>query len=259
MYFSNMINVCLLGFGSVNFHLATAFVASKKVMINCIYNRSEIELPETFKNIPFTTKLKEIPESQVYIIGITDDAIQSFSNAIPFKNKLVVHTSGGVSISKLNSKNRKGVFYPLQTFSNSSELDFSKIPICVEAENEEDTALLIKLGSTISENVQKINSNKRETLHLAAVLVNNFTNHLFYIASEITKENNLDFSLLQPLIKETVQKLKTLNPIEAQTGPALRNDNQTIEKHLHLLRDEQQRELYKQLTESIQKTHGKKL
>lgn len=259
MYFSNMVTVCLLGFGSVNFHLATAFIASKKVTINCIYNRSEIELPKDFKDILFTTKLTEIPKADVYIIGITDDAIQSFSNSLPMSNELIVHTSGGVSIHNLNKKNRRGVFYPLQTFSKSSKIDFNKIPICIESEHINDTELLIRLARTISENVQIVTSQEREKLHLAAVLVNNFTNHLFTLASEITKDNNLDFSILQPLIEETVHKLKTLTPLEAQTGPALRNDKKTIEKHLLLLQDEQQRKLYKQLTQSIQNIHGKKL
>jgi predicted short-subunit dehydrogenase-like oxidoreductase (DUF2520 family) len=167
----------------------------------------------------------------------------------------VIHTSGSVAIKKLSDKNRKGVFYPLQTFSKDSEVDFSEIPICLEAENSSDIELLKEMGKAISKNVQLINSEEREKIHLAAVFVNNFVNFLYQAGSDLLSENKLSFDLLKPLIKETANKISKLNPSEAQTGPARRNDQLTIEKQLHLLKDSEYRALYKLLTEAIQKRH----
>lgn len=242
-----MIRVVILGYGNVGFHLHKAMTASLGVDVVQVYNRNRIDNLATAQ----TQKLTELVEADVYIMAIPDNAIASFSEVLPLSNKLVVHTSGGAAMNQLSSGNRKGVFYLLQTFSKETEVDFNNIPICVEAENVNDTALLKKLGECISENVVEINSDKRAILHLAAVFVNNFVNHLYGIASEISEENNIDFNLLKPLITETANKLSTLSPSDAQTGPAKRNDTKTIEKHLHLLEDNKYAEIYELLTQSI--------
>jgi predicted short-subunit dehydrogenase-like oxidoreductase (DUF2520 family) len=170
-----------------------------------------------------------------------------------------VHTSGGAAMEALSKQNRKGVFYPLQTFSKQSEIDFSDVPICVEATDASDLVVLKNVGSSISEKVVEITSEERAKLHLAAVFVNNFVNHCYRIGFDILSENNLSFDLLQPLIKETAHKISLLSPSEAQTGPAKRNDQKTIEKHLHLLQHSDQKELYQHITEAIQANYGKKL
>lgn len=212
-----------------------------------------------FEKIYFTDDISKVEDADVYIIGIPDDGISSFSEALFFKNKLVVHTSGGAAMNVLSSKNRRGIFYPLQTFSKQRRVDFKNIPICIEAENQNDLNLLRKLGEIISENVVEISSEKRAKLHLAAVFVNNFTNYLYEIGSEILKDEDLPFDLLKPLIVETASKIKTLSPKEAQTGPAMRNDVKTIEKHLHLLGDSQYRKFYELFTEELKQHYGKKL
>src|SRR5690625_7622536 len=112
----------------------------------------------------------------------------------------------------LNDKNRTGVFYPLQTFLKTAEADFSGIPICVEATNTEDTQLLLELGKEISESVQEINSEQRAAIHVAAVYVNNFVNYLFQIGETIMEENQMDFSMLHPLIEKTVQNALRESP-----------------------------------------------
>ena len=258
-------NIVILGFGNVAQHLVRAFLDTDNVNIVQIYNRSEITNPP-IKNC--TTVLSELIDADVCIIALPDDVIPNFSKKLPFKNRLVVHTSGSVPMSILSEKNNTGVFYPLQTFSKDRIVDFRSIPICIEAKNASDLKTLKKLGDSISEKIVEINSEQRKKLHLAAVFVNNFTNHLYHISEEIIAENRLDFNLLKPLILETAQKMGSLSPSEAQTGPAKRNDIKTIENHLQLLNDAQQSgtldasvpEIYTLLTQSIlKKNHGKKL
>src|SRR5690606_11718800 len=197
--------------------------------------------------------------ADVYIIGIPDDAIATFSEVLTFQNKLVVHTSGGAAMDVLAPKNRRGVFYPLQSFSKQREVLFDEIPIAIESENPADLKLLQALGESISKNVVVISSEKRAKLHLAAVFVNNFANHLFEIGSEILKEEELPFDLLKPLIAETASKIKTLSPAQAQTGPAKRKDQKTIEKQLHLLQAGPHAKLYKLFTEQLKQKYGTEL
>lgn len=248
--------IVILGFGKVARHLVRAFLNAEGVDEIQIYNRSVINIPA---GIAFTTQLSELIEAHVYIIAIPDDHIPGLSEKLPFENRLVVHTSGSVGMSRLSVKNRGGVFYPLQTFSRDRDVSFETIPICIEATNAGDLKTLWDLGSFISEKVVEINSEERIKLHLAAVFVNNFTNHLYRISEEMIAEHHLDFDLLKPLILETAHKIETLSPEEAQTGPAIRNDQKTIEYHLELLTNERYQEIYKTLTKSIQTTHGKKL
>jgi len=250
-----MIKIVVLGAGNLASHLCKAFIASKKISIIQVYSRTVNSLKSIPSSIILTTKISELKEADIYILAIPDDAIAGFSEALPFQDKLVVHTSGSVALKKLSNKNRKGVFYPLQTFSKDSEVDFSEIPICLEAENSSDIELLKEMGKAISKNVQLINSEEREKLHLAAVFVNNFVNFLYQAGSDLLSENKLSFDLLKPLIKETANKISKLNPSEAQTGPARRNDQLTIEKQLHLLKDNEYKALYKLFTRAIQKRH----
>jgi predicted short-subunit dehydrogenase-like oxidoreductase (DUF2520 family) len=253
-----MIKVAILGFGNVARHLYAAFSGAPEVEIVQIYNRSEGTIPLEIQ-AEFTSHLSEIENADVYIIAIPDDGIRDFSEKLPFHNRLVVHTSGSVEMQILSEINRKGVFYPLQSFSKESAVDLTTVPICLEASTDSDLKTLQKLASCISEKVMEISSEDRRKLHLAAVFINNFTNHLYHISEEIVTDNNLDFDLLKPLIMETANKVNILSPSEAQTGPAKRNDKKTIEKHLDLLNNDQHREIYKIITKSIQQAHGKKL
>ena len=248
-----MTTIVFLGFGNVNFHLINTLYKHNKDSVIQVYNRSKINLNKELDNIPFTTDLSKIKEADLYIIGIPDDAIAAFSETLPLKNKLVVHTSGSVSMEALSKRNRKGVFYPLQTFSKNREVNFNTIPICIEAKEEAELELLTNLGNSLSEKVVEIDSDERSKLHLAAVFVNNFVNHLYAIGDDILGNNELSFDLLHPLIEETASKVKTLSPSEVQTGPARRGDQKTIEKHLHLLKEGPESELYQQLTESLMK------
>lgn len=248
-----MVKVVLLGFGNVNFQLLKALSNSDQVAVVQIYNRSKINTIDFPYTINSTQNLSEIDDADVYIIGIADDAISQFSETLKIRNKLVVHTSGGVSMEILSKHNRRGVFYPLQTFSKSRDILFQEVPICIEAENYEDLEMLRKLASFISEKVVEISSEEREKIHLAAVFVNNFVNYLYSVSEDIMIKNNLDFNILKPLIIETAAKLEQLSPKAAQTGPAKRHDFKTIEKHLHLLENSEHKTIYKILTDAILK------
>lgn len=229
-----MISVLIVGKGKVGTHLFNAFSEIVNVKVAQINSR----------------ELNEIPTTDISIIAVSDDAVADVSSKI--KNSFVVHTSGSVTMNDLKNPNRKGVFYMLQTFSKDKKVDFTKVPFCLEAESENDLYLLQKLAKFLGNKIYFINSEQRKILHVAAVFVNNFTNHLYKIGNDICTENNVPFEILHPLIEETTEKIQKMPPGKAQTGPAIRNDQTTIKNHLNLLNENQQ-EIYEVLTTSIQK------
>ena len=253
-----MIQVVLLGSGNVATHLAKAFAVAKNVNLKQIYGRSKKSLKSIDNQIDKITHLNKLVKTDVYVLAISDDAIADFSNNLPIHEALVVHTSGSVSMNALPNTNRKGVFYPLQTFSKATAVNFKKVPVCIEAEENKDLVLLEKLASSVSDHVYFIDSNKRKHLHLSAVMVNNFVNHLYHCAYELCQQHQVPFEVLKPLIRETADKIVSVKPYDAQTGPAKRDDKATIEAQLSML-TKTQKEIYKVLTKSIQKTYGKKL
>ncbi|MCH7535524.1 MAG: DUF2520 domain-containing protein [Bacteroidetes bacterium] len=147
-----------------------------------------------------------------------------------------------------------GIFYPLQTFSKGKPADFTTVPICIEGSDKDTSSQLKLLAGSLSGNVREISFEKRKMLHLSAVFVCNFTNHMYTIASDLLEKEGLSFDLILPLIKETTAKLNHVSPTEGQTGPAIRNDQEVIEEHLGALEEnEDYQNIYKLLTESIQK------
>ncbi|NNK73102.1 MAG: DUF2520 domain-containing protein [Flavobacteriaceae bacterium] len=254
-----MISIVVIGFGNVGRHLCEAFQKANGVTLVQIYNRSEILLPESLQSVDITHSISDLAMADVYLIAVPDDIIPEIANTLPKSDTLVVHTSGGVSMNKLSSQKHRGVFYPLQSFSKIGIPDVKSIPVCIEADRKSDLKLLRKLGDSISEKVVEITSEERSRLHLSAVFVNNFVNHLYHISETLLEEADLDFELLKPLIRETATKIEAMPASEAQTGPALRGDTKTLEKHLHLLKNSPYKEIYERLTLSIQETYGKKL
>lgn len=257
-----MIKIGIIGSGNVAQNLILEFQKSinngAEIEITSVFSRNNKALSNLLDSSLICSNWDNLNEADLYIIAISDSAIAEVSGEIPFKNKLVVHTSGAVSINAINSKNRKGVFYPVQTFSKNIPVDFNTIPICIESEEEKDLILLKKIANLISNSVFEINSKQRKALHVAAVFVNNFTNNLYKIGNDICKVNSIPFEILHPLIKETANKINQLSPEDAQTGPAKRNDLETINSHLDFLSDGNQKNIYKILTQSIQ-NNGKKL
>ena len=246
--------IVLIGSGNVAFHLAKAFTEAQ-IPISQIFGRNTPELQKISEqfSIPFSTET--LADADLYIISVSDSSIAEVSSLIKNKNVLVAHTSGSVSREALSGNYRKSVFYPLQTFSKSKNLDYSKIPFFIDAENENDEEILKNLASKISKNVMLANDEKRKYIHLTAVFACNFVNHLYARAKEISDSQNIPFDYFLPLIDETTQKIHELEPKLAQTGPAIRNDEKVLKLHESLLTDEEKLKIYKTLNESIKKMY----
>ena len=247
-----MIKVVLLGAGNVGTHLCSALKNKEGLKLIQWYNRSLNSLEKESAAIAVTQDLNDIVEADLYIISVSDIAIPAISKALEGKKGLIVHTAGSIPMELLGAHENHGVFYPLQTFSKQKEVDFNKIPLCLEANQQENHNLLKKVAKAIGGPVYLINSAQRKALHVAAVFVNNFTNHLYTIGEELCKTHKVPFSVLQPLIAETADKIKHLPPSAAQTGPAARGDHKILKDHLQYLTKESHQKLYQLISASIQ-------
>ena len=253
-----MISVVILGAGNVATHLFKGFSKTSEVSVVQWYNRS-LSAIQSYENVvDVTDDLNTLKDADIYILAVSDDVICELSSKLPFKNKLVVHTSGSVSVYDIDKKHKRGVLYPLQSFSKNAEMDFANVPICIETIDKACFPILKKLSLSLGSPIKRINSDQRRVLHLAAVFVNNFTNQLYRIGHEITESEGAEFDLLKPLILETAKKVQEMSPFKAQTGPAKRNDKKTIKKHLKTLESQHHKDIYELLTKSIIHTHGRK-
>lgn len=253
-----MKRIVLFGTGNVGTHLWEAYKNSANFKIIQVYNHSVDSLKFFKDQVATTTNLNEIIPADIYILALKDDVIAEVSQKIKKTEALIVHTSGSVSLAVLNNFKNHGVFYPLQTFSKSKEVDFSLIPICLEASSNSNMDTLKELSSDISEKVFEISTSQRKSLHVAAVFVSNFVNYLYTEGEKICTDNQVPFEILHPLILETASKAVNMSPKDAQTGPAKRKDLDVIASHLELLNEDQQK-IYTLLTHSIQNLHGKEL
>lgn len=253
--------VVLIGSGSVATHLGLALQA-KGITISQIYSRN-VNNAETLSkklNTPFITDISEIyMDADIYFYALTDTAFKSILRKMKMPDGIQVHTAGCIPMSDFEGfATQYGVFYPLQTFSINKTVDFSQIPICIEACNMEVQQKLVDLAKLLSDKIYLVNSEHRRNLHLAAVFACNFTNFMYDVASKILDDSGFTFDMIQPLIAETAVKIKTMNPYEAQTGPALRMDDKTISKHLLLLKKRPDlSKIYKLLTKNIYNRHKK--
>ncbi|MBB2144242.1 DUF2520 domain-containing protein [Pedobacter sp. LMG 31464] len=250
--------VVIIGAGNVATHLAKALYATNVQIVQVwSYHYSNAKLLADQVNATAIEDLTALDKTaDICIISVKDDAIAEIAEQLIDFKGLIVHTSGSVSMDVFaNSSSNYGVLYPLQTFSKDKELSFATIPLCVEASNETALQLVKQLASQLSTHVVEINSEKRKILHLAAVFACNFTNHFYALAEEVLAANQLDFDILRPLITETAAKVQHTLPLTVQTGPAIRNDEQTLKKHEELLLQQPQLlEIYKIVSESIKKT-----
>lgn len=232
-------DIVLLGSGNVATHLGGALVRAGH-RIKQVYSRSEEHaqlLAETL-DAEVTTDLARIDaQADVYIISVKDDAIVEVAEQLPPTLRgIVVHTAGSVDMAVLaDHATDYGVLYPLQTFSKAKGIDFPTIPLAVEGSVEAASVRLEALAGSLSKRVFRCDSKQRLSLHVAAVFACNFTNHLYTIAADVLNDHDLDFDLIRPLILETAQKVMEHRPKDVQTGPAVRNDIRTMEKHLELL------------------------
>ena len=244
----------IIGSGNVAYHLAKAFTQNN-IKVHQIFGRNEIELSKISNEFDIPYSNENLEEAELYIIAVSDSAVENISELIKNENALVAHTSGSLAKEILKGNYRKASFYPLQTFSKTKNLDYSKIPFFIEAEDQIDEKSLFELATIISDNVEVSTYEKRKYIHLTAVFACNFVNHLFARAKEISDSQDLDFNYFLPLINETVEKIYHLDPKSAQTGPAVRGDERVLKLHEELITNEEQLDIYKTLNESIKKMY----
>lgn len=257
--------IVIIGCGNVAWHITKHFSQLKSYEV-LVYNHKPNALLNDFK-----TKLKcstasslnnIIPNADFYFVCITDKYISETVKKINITNKnaVLIHTSGSAKIEELGEDNNSAVFYPLQSFSKNTNVNWKEIPIIIEAKKGGVKKKILDLAKLFSDNIVSLNYKERLKLHLAAVLVNNFVNALFVSAGDLISNNthNNKLKILLPLLKQTVFKIESIDPRLAQTGPAKRNDDLVMKKHLKLLsKDEDLKNIYKQLSKLIVKQQTK--
>ena len=254
--------ITIIGSGNVATHLAAAFKnAGHRIMQVYSRNMNNAALLAYHVGAEAIDDLNNvISATDLFVISVNDDAIAPIAQSLAKYQKLTVHTSGATDLQTLLTYiSRAGVFYPLQTLSKNKEVDFSKVPLCIEGADDAIVVELEQLAQTISNSVYRIDSAQRKILHLAAVFACNFPNYLYGVAQELLAEHNMEFDMLRPLILETARKVQDHLPADVQTGPASRNDENTMAAHLEILGDEPQlKEIYKLLSQGIIKKDNAK-
>ncbi|HMV13735.1 MAG TPA: DUF2520 domain-containing protein [Chitinophagales bacterium] len=255
-------NISFIGSGNVATHLAKAF-AKKGITVKQIYSQS-CDNSETLawqSNSIYTCDLEELDLSvDLLIFAVKDDVIKTLSQYILKKkpDMKMVHTSGSVGLDVFENATNTGIFYPLQSFSKTKKIDIEAVPFLITSNNDVFKNELMSLAKLLSDKVYEYTDEQRKHLHIAAVFVNNFSNHLFAIAQNYCEKHQLDYQLLMPLIHETITKIDSILPKDAQTGPARRNDVEIIDKHLTMLKEEDSQlfQIYQLLTNSILKMYS---
>ncbi len=214
-------------------------------------------LAASFNATTATLKSHRFAEADIYVIALHDAALDHIENIPALEGKFVVHTAGSISINALKSCSATyGVVYPLQSLSKFTDY-IPEVPFLVDGNNQEVLHRIIGFAKTLSSNVIEANDAERLDYHVCAVFVNNFTNHLFAIAEKFCEKERIEFKNLLPIINETTRRTATVSPSLAQTGPAIRNDIFTLNRHLQALPgNPEMKYLYLKLTESIMKFHG---
>ncbi len=247
-------NILLIGAGNVATNIAVSF-HSIGIRIVGIYSKT-IETSNALASLVESRvieNLNELPEHDFIIVCVPDDIISSVISQLPIDAK-IAYTSGTVSLQSLPNYPNLGVFYPLQTFTKEKMIDLKTVPFFIEANNSHFEKELFELALHLGKQATTTNSEQRKQLHIAAVFVNNFTNHLAYIAKEHLEKNDLNWENLLPLLEETLNKIKDSNPKEIQTGPARRNDLGVLKTHLNELTGDPET-IYKAITDSIIHTY----
>lgn len=242
------------------YHLLRAFDKSEVSVAGLISRdlskgRETLEASGASSGLIGGVHLEEI-EADIIILAVPENALEKVSRFYSFRaDHIVVHTAGAEPLSTLKFEN-SGVFYPLQSLTWGEPVDFSKVPILIEGSNDHVESQLIDLAETITSSVRMANSEERLYYHTAAVIANNFTNHLLTKSEDFLKSKGLMLEVLFPLIEETIRKAKTIGPLKAQTGPAKRRDEETIHAHLSLIEDDALKAIYQMISDDIKRTHG---
>lgn len=257
-------NITILGAGNVATHLGKALDAAG-YKINQIYSRTEesaLKLAKLVDAKPIYAINQLNTTSDLYIIALTDQALVELAESILSKvsDKIVVHTSGSTSLDilNLNKEQKCGVLYPMQTFSKEKDIDFNNVHFFIEANDLETLSTLRQFLKPLTLHIHEADSQQRRILHLSAVFVCNFTNHMYTIADDLLTRNNLPFDAIFSLIKETTEKVLVMQPQKAQTGPAVRGDIDVINRHLAMLSaNSDVQEIYRKISNNIKKYNSK--
>lgn len=250
----------MIGAGNLAVHLSKAF-QDAGFNITQVYSRSETSAKALagILQTQFTTSIDALrTDALLYVLSVSDDVIACLVGQLPLTDQLVIHTAGSVPMDTLSGKLQNyGVLYPLQTFSKSRPIDFTGIPVFLEANTSENLQKITEIAKNISEKVYQATTEQRLYLHLSAVFGCNFVNYLYGISSQILQQAGFDFDVLSPLIIETAAKaIASGNPRQVQTGPAIRNDRKVMQKHLDILADHPDwQNIYAQLSEYIGKNN----
>jgi predicted short-subunit dehydrogenase-like oxidoreductase (DUF2520 family) len=247
--------IVIIGTGNVATVLGRKIITAAHTIVQ-VYGRAATHARTLAEQLgaAYVTHVEQLDTTaDLYIIAVADTAIPAVAASLQLNNKLVVHTAGSVSKEVLKTgSTRYGVLYPLQSMRKEMQ-QLPGIPLLVDAHDADDLSLLQEFALTLSTQVQVAGDEQRLKLHVAAVVVSNFTNHLYTLAERYCAAEQANFRLLHPLITEVATRLQYLAPREAQTGPAIRHDEPTIEKHLALLEEHGAlKELYQWFTKSIQ-------
>lgn len=251
-------NVVLVGSGNVATHLGMALQKSGYKVVQ-VFSRTESSASVLARQLgtSYTVSLAELcPDAGLYIVSVTDAVLQSLlPDIVKGREKsLFVHTAGSVPMDIWKGvTERYGVLYPMQTFSKQRSVDFGKVSFFVEANRTEDLKMLMQMASSLGSHVYEATSEQRMSLHVAAVFACNFANHMYAISARLLEKYGMPFEAMLPLIEETARKVHELSPKEAQTGPAIRRDENVMNKHMDLLSEMPELcELYKRISKSIQ-------
>ncbi|MFI3289160.1 MAG: Rossmann-like and DUF2520 domain-containing protein [Rikenellaceae bacterium] len=257
--------VVIIGSGSVAEALAigVASANSNKVILTQIFGRNEqrvnrVAMLSRCKNR--STNPADLAKADLYILAVSDSSIAELATTLPFANgAIVAHTAGSVSLDILpqTTTQRRAVIYPMQTFTKGRRLDFREIPLFIEADDQECFTMVRSVAKVLSNNVVKLSSERRRSLHMGAVFASNFVNAMYAASSDILAKHDLPLALYEPLIRETLSKamLPNVHPMQMQSGPAVRGDRETIEKHIELLKESPELiEVYKTISKYIWET-----
>lgn len=247
-------NVIFIGSGNLatrlSLHMHKSGMAIRQVYSRTMQNAKSLA---DKLNCPYTDQLADIStDGDLYVFSLKDAALEEAIAQVPRNNGLWVHTAGSMPMDVFKGyAERYGVIYPFQTFSKGREVKLGNVPFLLEAALDSDAEELRRIAGALTGEVYFLSAEKRKYLHLAGVFASNFTNHMYRLAADILEEQGLPAKMLLPLIGETAAKVHEMPPSEAQTGPAVRNDENVMNKHLALLSNPDVQELYKRISSDI--------
>ena len=248
--------IVFIGAGNLATRLSLA-MQRVGMQIGQVYSNTEASARQlaTRLGCPWTNDLSALQEDgDLYVFSLKDTVLSDVISKVKPNNGMWVHTAGSMPMSVFEGyAQRFGVLYPLQTFSKGRNVNFDVIPIFLEANTDKNADYLKNIASALSENVRFMSSEKRRSLHLAAVFACNFTNHIYTLSYKLLENESIPADVLLPLIDETVSKIHSMPPAAAQTGPAIRYDENVINKHLAMLDDPDMQAIYRLLSQSIHK------